>query len=371
LLSHPFGGSLDSAALCLTLRTLFALFCFMLVLLVADRLSRQAGIDLDLDLDQLGIVTWGVAWERYRSWMLVQAGHSEQTVHGYRTVLHDFMGTLPIDPATGQPRWGRMTKRHVERWLSQPARSGPRKGDSLSAATRRQYTSVLKTFDHWAAVIADPPLISKPRLLGLRSPKVHAGPPRNISDATLAEILAAAQATDLRMALMIWLAWAGGLRCKEIAAARIEDVYLDQDEITVYVHGKGDRDRLVPLHSASHSFVRGYLARMPRAGPLVEARDRTGWPTGEPMKPASVSAEISRWMRRNGFPVSAHQLRHTIATQMLEAGEGKNLLLIQAFLGHASINSTMTYVQGFKREVAEALEQVPNPMGMVGESGGG
>lgn len=337
-------------------RTLLYLFVLAVVLLVADRIRQQLG--LDPDVDALGIVTFGTAFDRYRSWMLVQRGYSERTVGDYRATLYDFMATLPRD-ADNQPRWhGRNLERHLLRWLALPARSGPRKGEMLSAATRKHRTAVVVRFYEWCAT-TNPKLLPRHLLLGVRGPKVEEGPARALPDAMVAAILTTAERSDERMAMICWLAWGGGLRCMEIAGARIERFWEEGDDILIEVHGKGQKRRNIPLHQASYEFIRTYLARRPRSGPLVEGRDHDGEYNGRPMKPATVSVEGGRWLRANGFHATLHQLRHSYATALRR--NGTDLEVIQILLGHSKIETTQRYTRGAEPQIAAEVRRLPDP----------
>jgi integrase len=356
----PGARHLDLFADHLNPRTVLYLFCFAMVLLMADRVRQQLGLTDDLDL--LGVVTFGTALDSYRSWMWM-AGHEQRTIEDYSRTLRAFAFTLPRD-GNNEPRWhARNLRKHLERWLGQPAKSGPNRGGPKSVATRAHETMIARRFYHWCTAIADPPLLTRNPLAGVISPKVGEGPPRDLPDEMVAAILETAERTDERMAMMCWLAWAGGLRCMEVAGARIERLRVTQDEITLLVRGKGRKERIIPLHPAAHVFIRKYLVRRPQTGPLVESRDHNGQPTGGHMKPATVSVVMGRWMRANGFPASAHQLRHSIATAIYRAGEGTNIDHLQQFLGHSSANTTKRYAKGYHLDVGRWLEQVPDPRG--------
>ncbi|HEV8653176.1 MAG TPA: tyrosine-type recombinase/integrase [Actinomycetes bacterium] len=346
-------------------RTMLYLFVGAVVLLMADRVRQNLGLDDDFPL--VGIVTFGTALDRYRSWMWM-AGHEQRTITDYSRTLKAFTDTLPRD-GSGEPRWhARNLPKHLERWLGQPAKSGPNRGGPKSVATRAHETMIARRFYHWCSSISAPPLLTRNPLAGVISPRVGEGPPRDLPDEMVAAILELAEKTDERMGMMCWLAWAGGLRCMEIAGARIERFRVSEQEITLLVHGKGRKQRIIPLHPAAHQFIRKYLIRRPQTGPLVEGRDHNGQPTGRPMKPATVSVTMGRWLRANGFPASAHQLRHSIATAIYRAGEGTNIDHLQQFLGHASANTTRRYAKGYTLQVGRWLERVPDPRDIPGDS---
>jgi integrase len=69
----------------------------------------------------------------------------------------------------------------------------------------------------------------------------------------------------------------------------------------------------------------------------------------------------NRWLHEHGYDVTMHQLRHTLATQIAEASEGRDLLQLQRLLGHASLATVQTYIRGVVVDVERSLQRVPDP----------
>jgi site-specific recombinase XerD len=138
--------------------------------------------------------------------------------------------------------------------------------------------------------------------------------------------------------LMLQTAYACGLRAAELLALKVADI--DSGRMLLWVrHGKGGKDRAVPLSPALLEALRGYwLAFRP-----------TTWlfPGGTPSGQRSLGG-LQRVCRRAvldaGFTkkVSLHTLRHSYATHLLEAGV--DLLTIQRLLGHRDLQTTARYV---------------------------
>jgi len=129
-----------------------------------------------------------------------------------------------------------------------------------------------------------------------------------------------------------------GLRISEALALELRDIDSDRNVITVR-HGKGDRDRQVPLSGVLLTTLRTYW-RAYRPEPfLFPGKDGQG-PMGKgtiqkAIRTARVRASIAK-------PVTPHVLRHTHATHLLEAGT--DLRLIQILLGHGSLKTTQRYL---------------------------
>jgi site-specific recombinase XerD len=116
----------------------------------------------------------------------------------------------------------------------------------------------------------------------------------------------------------------------------------------VHVHrGKGAKDRFVPLPSGPLKALRTYWAthRHPTWIFPATGRDhRQAASADSPRERSSVQGALRRVVRDLGLRKarSIHTLRHSSATHLLEAGV--NLRLIQQYLGHSSLQTTMVYL---------------------------
>jgi site-specific recombinase XerD len=126
-----------------------------------------------------------------------------------------------------------------------------------------------------------------------------------------------------------------GLRLAEAAALAWSDVDMEAGYLIVR-EGKGGDDRVVPLHRA----LVGELEQVPpgnRNGAVAGNQD------GSHLTHRSVENIYRRWMhQRLELPYTAHQLRHSFATQMLH--NGGDLRTIQELLGHESLSTTERYL---------------------------
>lgn len=210
----------------------------------------------------------------------------------------------------------------VDEWL----------GTFVSPATRRAYRSDLMAFYAWAAkreMCANPVL----RTDSIRVPK---GLPRPVPASHLDAILRTAE-PDVR--LMIALAAYAGLRRAEIAALDAGDIDLTSEAPTLAVRaGKGNKDRVVPIHPELARLLRG----TPKTGPVVGVTAGT------------VGHKVAAHLRSLGIEATAHKLRATFGTELARATEG-NVILIARLLGHADISTSMTYVGWAGGPGAEAI----------------
>lgn len=141
--------------------------------------------------------------------------------------------------------------------------------------------------------------------------------------------------------------YALGLRLQEALNLQVSDI--DSNRMLVHIHrGKGAKDRLVPLPQATLEHLRAFYKthRNPDWIFPAEGRNHSMASTAtKPMSESSVQLCIKKLVDQLGWGkrgVSTHTLRHCYATHLLEAGV--NLRLIQKYLGHAHLTTTMIYL---------------------------
>ena len=132
-----------------------------------------------------------------------------------------------------------------------------------------------------------------------------------------------------------------GLRAAEVAALRLDDVDWRVGELVV--QGKGRRAERVPLPSDVGAVLVAYLHRRPATAQGRTLFVRLSAPHA-PFSPGTVTHIVIAAAKRAGLGhVSAHQLRHFAATQLLRAGAP--LSEIQDFLRHARMQTTAIYAK--------------------------
>ena len=190
--------------------------------------------------------------------------------------------------------------------------------------TRRSHYASLRGFYGWAV---DAGICAEDPTGALPSIKPGPAVPRPATDRAYRDALAAA---DERGHVILRLAGEAGLRRGEIARVHRRDLLADLAGVTLVVHGKGDRVRLVPLSPSLGREVARVLA----------GRD---WllpgPGGSHMTARHVGKLGSQWLPEG---VTLHQLRHRFATVVNKAT--RDLVSVQRLLGHASVATTQRYV---------------------------
>lgn len=240
---------------------------------------------------------------------------SERTIHARRCVLVKFNwhgAALSLLTAT---------KAEVERWLD----SMP-----LGPQGRYTYTSHLHAFYRFSVreglTTEDPTLtIDRPRL-----PKRL---PRPLPPGDLARAL---EAADARQRAFLCLGAYQGFRISDMAGLCREDVLDDREPAMLRViQGKGKKDRCLPLHPKTLEALQAY--GLPDAGPIFQGA------AGGPMQVGHVGFIITRLFRYLGITATPHALRHAFGTNVY--ARSKDVFRTQRLMGHASVQTTMGYVE--------------------------
>lgn len=154
----------------------------------------------------------------------------------------------------------------------------------------------------------------------------------------------AIQAAALRDKAMLELLYSSGLRVSELTGLDLEHLRLDIDLVRV-VHGKGGRERLVPVGGPAAQALTAYMEARPAlldpAGPAQPALFVNR--RGGRYSPRSVQRMLAGHLTglSPGRKVSPHTLRHAMATHLLEGGA--DLRAVQEMLGHKSLATTQKY----------------------------
>lgn len=147
--------------------------------------------------------------------------------------------------------------------------------------------------------------------------------------------------TLLRHRLIIGLLYGCGLRNHELCSLKITDLDLERQMLHVR-EGKGRKDRYVPLCNMLIRGIKKYLDAEHPVEYLFNGKGRTGEYVA--MSARGVQWAIREAKRNSGIKkqVTAHCLRHTYATHLLEMGT--DIVTLKELLGHAHIDTTMEYL---------------------------
>lgn len=169
--------------------------------------------------------------------------------------------------------------------------------------------------------------------------------------------------TSRRDHLLLSLLYNTGARVSEIVGVRVVDVVLD-GAACVHLHGKGRKDRSVPLWKSTAVAIRAWLQANPTLrGSAALLPNRSG----HPMTRCNVAQRLAIAVDRASVEqpslktkrVSPHSLRHTTAMHLLQSGVPFNVIAL--WLGHESTNTTHRYVEANLEMKEKALARLEAP----------
>jgi len=133
-----------------------------------------------------------------------------------------------------------------------------------------------------------------------------------------------------------------GLRSAEVRALAVDDVDIALG--WVWVLGKGDKERRVPVDREVCALIQAYLlTERPESHSRALFLVAKGPTRGRPLTTAGLRTIFRYHRRRAGVPAgNPHALRHTFGTALAEAGV--DVPVMQAVLGHDHVDSAMAYV---------------------------
>ena len=252
---------------------------------------------------------------------------------------------------------------HFMRWLTAPLSEVTRKEigvyvDHLLRKRRSPKTitchlQTIRLFFDYLMNEEGRKMVNPVTRISLRLPKPL---PRHLQDDQVRRLFAAI--TDLRDRAMFMLMLRCGLRVQEVAALTVDAV--DSGRRRIFVsNGKGAKDRVVYVSEDARSALLAYLAkRSSKAKGLFLVQK--GPMRGNPLSVRGIQKRIESYARKSGLSASCHWLRHTMATQLLNADA--DLATIQDLLGHGQITTTQRYCRvanlKVQRDYYKAMEVV-------------
>ncbi len=164
--------------------------------------------------------------------------------------------------------------------------------------------------------------------------------------------------------ILILMLYNTGARVSEITGIKVGDMILDESAACVHLHGKGRKQRSVPLWRSTVKIVRTWLKQNPQLkkdSPLLPSRN------GHAMTRANVTLRLEAAVRTatkvcpdlKNRHVSPHVVRHTTAMHLLQAGV--DISVIALWLGHESPVTTHIYVEADLAMKERALARLHEP----------
>ena len=150
-----------------------------------------------------------------------------------------------------------------------------------------------------------------------------------------------------------------GLRVEEVAHLALGDIDLKRRTLHIQ-DGKGAKDRIVYISNDALHALLEYIKVRPANKVKKVFLVEKGYLTGQPISVRGIQKRMEYYARKTNLRISCHSLRHTMATQMLNADA--DLSTIQDLLGHNSIRTTQRYCRisniKVQRDYYKAMEVI-------------
>lgn len=270
---------------------------------------------------------------------LQRRNYAQNTVRTYLKIIERFANHFGRSPEKLGPEQIRQYQVHLF------------KGCHLSAGTVEQHVAALRFL--YVKTLKRPYMHEH-----LPMPKRQRPLPQVLSPSEVQRLLDCA--SNLYHRAMLMTLYSTGMRRAEMCRLKVSDI--DSERMVIHIrHGKGGRDRDVPLSDKLRETLREYWRWMKPKTWLFPGTInglRADVPISEKMSWAACQQAAQRAGLKKR--VSPHILRHSYATHMLEAGA--DLRTIQVLLGHAKLEHTIVYLHLSHRHltaVANPLDAMP------------
>jgi len=282
-----------------------------------------------------------LAARTYLDHLAVERGLAANTLTSYRRDLARYLAFLD---GRGVADLDGVDEPAVSEFLMR-LREGDSEHPALSAASAARTLAAVRGLHKFA--VADG-LAGKDPAAPVRPPRPAKRLPKALPLADVEAILETAGTPETLLSLrdkaLLELLYGTGARISEAVGLAIDD--LDMTDRTVLLHGKGGKQRIVPVGSYAREAVEAYLTR---SRPELVAAGKKGTPAlflnarGGRLSRQSAWAVLTRTAERAGIAkdVSPHTLRHSYATHLLDGGA--DVRVVQELLGHASVTTTQLY----------------------------
>jgi tyrosine recombinase XerC len=262
--------------------------------------------------------------EKFLRYLEIEKNYSQHTLLNYRLDLTDFINFL------GQTSIESATYLSLRKFLANL------KERSLKQRTVNRKLSCLRSFFRF--LCREGYLKTNP-LTSLSSPKSEKYLPLFLTENEVVKLIEMPQGKDfrgLRDKAILETFYSTGMRISELVGLNISDIdFIGQ---VVKVKGKGRKERLLPIGDRALSAIRVYLVKKKNNEPALFLNKNQRRITDR-----GVRDIVKKYIRIASLKtgVSAHTLRHSFATHLLN--RGADLRSVQELLGHANISTTQIY----------------------------
>lgn len=298
----------------------------------------------------------------FLSRLIAQRGASARTVEAYRDGFELLFGYL--EQHTGKPP-SALSMADLDAPLILDFLDHLETGRGNSIRTRNARLAAIHSFMRYAAVRDPASLPVTARVLAIPAKRFDRPVLGYLTREQVTAILAAPDRrtwSGRRDAVLLATAYNTGARVSELASLQVRDVLLDR-QTAVHLHGKGRKQRAIPLWKNTAAELRGWLNQLNAAPDAPVFPNRAGAPLTrsgirDRLDRAVTAAERDCPSLR-GHHVTPHTLRHSTAMHLLQSGT--DLAVIALWLGHSSPAVTHQYLEADLAAKEAALRRLTDP----------
>lgn len=284
----------------------------------------------------------------FLKYLQVEKGYSAHTVRSYGDDVRQFFTFCGLDPDQDQP--DKITHRQVRFWLSSIISQGfsTRSANRKLSSLRSYYRYLLRE-----GVVKSNPIS---RII---PPKSGKRLPSFVGETEMNNLLDSELFSDdfcgVRNKLIVELLYFTGMRLSELVG--LTTASINSSSLTVKVLGKGNKERIIPLHPELIPLIEKYNSYRDKICLNNSGNSLFLTEKGKPIYPKLVyriiKANLS--MVTTLEKKSPHVLRHTFATQLLN--HGAELNAIKELLGHANLSATQIYTHSSLEKLKKVYKQ--------------
>src|SRR5437773_5231156 len=264
----------------------------------------------------------------FLGYIQVEKGLSANTLQSYARDI----AKLQSWAETNHKPIERLERKDLREWIARMSRDGLAPSSiSRSVSAARGFFNFLMLDGH----------VKRHPAEDIHTPQRYSRLPKFLSENEMERLLLAPDIkTDIgvRDRALIEVMYAAGLRVSELCGLRTNDVKLDEALLTC--HGKGSKQRRIPIGKSAVHWVQRYFGIRKRLG--NEARPELFLHRDRQMTRQTAWSIIKTYAAQAGVPdISPHTLRHSFGTHLMQHGADSRS--VQALLGHADISTTEIY----------------------------
>lgn len=290
--------------------------------------------------------------QRFASYLEDQKHYSQHTVTSYIKDIKDFQNFI-LSEELARDLLDVRRDRLARHFLSHMDQKG------LSRKTIARKISACRTFYDYLILQNE---IDKNVFTLIDIPKIPKKLPSIIHDdeiKRLFESIDVETPLGYRNYVILDLLFSCGLRASELVNLSIKDLQLEQSQMLI--HGKGSKDRYVPLHPELVAEMKHYLTYI-RPRLLAKGHDVSTTYIfinykGGVLSVRGLQVILKKLIEKSGevYKMHPHMLRHAFATTLLD--HGADLRVVQELLGHEHLKSTQIYTHVSKEKIKETYQK--------------